>query len=129
MDPIKENTDNKARILAASCGIDPDLAPRLYQEVSQAARVFGQPEPPRLSRILSKLRSLEARLLHEKAAIPRPPEYLWPYIFVAEEHQLAPLLVDKEKFLRAVQDGIEALESSSELEHSRRGGRFLSTPE
>ena len=73
---------------------------------------------------MSELRSLEARSLSKTAAIPRPPEYLWPYLFVAEEHQLEPLLADKEKLLRAAQDGLQALETGSELDHSRKGGRY-----
>ncbi len=85
--------------------------------------MFEQPEPPRPSVMLSELRTLEPRMFGKSCDNLRPPEYLWPYLFVEEEHDLAPLLANKQRLLQAVQTAIEVLEGSPELEFSRRGGR------
>ena len=100
------------------------MAPRFHQETRQAAQVFSRPPPPRPTKILRELRGLEDRLANGKGKISRPPEYLWPYLFVSEPHELDELLRDKEAMLTAVQNGISALEISAELEFSRRGGQY-----
>ena len=64
------------------------MAPRFYQETRQAAQVFSRPPPPRPTKLLRELRELEARLADGKGRIPRPPEYLWPYLSVPESHEL-----------------------------------------
>lgn len=96
------------------------MAPRFHQETRQAAQVFSRPPPPRPTKILSELRGLEAQLADGTGDFARPPEYLWPYLFVSEPHELDALLRDKEALSTAVGNGISALENSSELEHSRR---------
>lgn len=116
--------DDQIAFLAASCGVEPSMAPRFHQETRQAAQVFDRPRPPHPTKLLSEFRKLETELAGGHDGIPRPPEYLWPYLFVSEPHELDALLHDKEALSTAVRIGISILESSSDLEHSRRGGQY-----
>ncbi len=100
------------------------MARRFYEETRQAAQIFDRPRPPRPTKLLSELRKLETQLAGGKVGIPRPPEYLWPFLFVSEPHELDALLRDEEALITAVQTGILALETSSELKYSRRGGQY-----
>lgn len=112
------------QFLVASCGLPPSKALRVYQDVKSAARVFKRPKPPRPTRLLSELRMLEARLEAGKHDTDKPQNHLWPYLFVSEEDELEALIADPEKFLSAIQLGLEALEYGSELAQSRKGGPF-----
>ncbi len=100
------------------------MALRFHQETRQAAQIFDRPRPPRPTKLLSELRKLETQLASGKDGIPRPPEYLWPFLFVSEPHELDALLDDEEALITAVRTGISVLENSSELEYSRRGGQY-----
>ena len=100
------------------------MALRFHQETRQAAQIFDRPLPPRPTKLLSELRRLEAQLADSKDNSPRPPEYLWPFLFVSEPHELDALLDDEEALITAVRTGISVLENSSELEYSRRGGQY-----
>ena len=100
------------------------MAPRFHQETRQAAHVFSRQPPPRPTKMLRELRMLEAQLADGKGKIPRPPEYLWPYLIVSEPHEIDKLLRDKEGLSTAVRNGISALKNSSEFKYSRRGGQY-----
>ncbi len=104
--------------------MEPSKALRFHQETRQAAQIFDRPRPPRPTKLLSELRKLETQFPGGKDGIPRPPEYLWPFLFVSEPHELDALLRDEEALSTAVRNGILALETSSELEFSRRGGQY-----
>jgi hypothetical protein len=100
------------------------MALRFHQETRQAAQIFSRPPPPRPTKLLGELCKLKAQLDDGQEAALRPPEYLWPHLLVSEPHEIDALMLDKEALSTAVRNGIAALESSSELEHSRKGGQY-----